>query len=214
MKKKIFAFFLFLTLATLYAEAQRIEPRCRTCGRTLVTCPYKGKHPSKNAGAAKHKVTTTQPAKKVRQAPYTMSTEGKNMLHRLVSMPFGVVQNPTSYTTLREVEQAVVKEFRLKVYKRGSNGDLSRIDSLLLMPHYKGLYPYGDAFPLLWEGHEMNARVDIDADGCLMEYSYDILETTRAQAQAIAKELGAETPIVQLPEDVRKYCGTSTLLLA
>lgn len=205
MKKKIFAFFLFLTLATLYAEAQRIEPRCRTCGRTLVTCPYKGKHPSKNAGAAKHKVTTTQPAKKVRQAPYTMSTEGKNMLHRLVSMPFGVVQNPTSYTTLREVEQAVVKEFRLKAYKRGvSDSDKTPIDSLLLMPHYKGFYPDGDAFLLLWEGHKMNASVGIDADGCLMKYSYEILETTRAHAQAIAKELGADTPIVQLPEDVRK----------
>ena len=205
MKKKIFAFFLFLTLATLYAEAQRIEPRCRTCGRTLVTCPYKGKHPSKNAGAAKHKVTTTQPAKKVRQAPYTMSAEGKNMLHRLVSMPFGVVQNPTSYTTLREVEQAVVKEFRLKAYKRGvSDNDYTPTDSLLLMPHYKGLYPDGDAFPLLWEGHKMNARVGIDADGCLIKYSYDILGTSRAQAQAIAKELGADTSIVQLPEDVRK----------
>ena len=205
MKKKIFAFFLFLTLATLYAEAQRIEPRCSTCGRTLVTCPYKGKHPSKNAGAAKHKVTTTQPAKKVRQAPYTMSAEGKNMLHRLVSMPFGVVQNPTSYTTLREVEQAVVKEFRLKVYKmRVSDGNLALTDSLLLMPHYKGLYPDGDAFPLLWEGNPMNVRVGIDADGCLIKYSYQILGTPRAQAQAIAKELGADTPIVQLPEDVRK----------
>lgn len=205
MKKKIFAFFLFLTLATLYAEAQRIEPRCRTCGRTLVTCPYKGKHPSKNAGAAKHKVTTTQPVKKVRQVPYTMSAEGKNMLHRLVSMPFGVVQNPTSYTTLREVEQAVVKEFRLKVYKmRVSDGNLALTDSLLLMPHYKGLYPDGDAFPLLWEGNPMNVRVGIDADGCLIKYSYQILGTPRAQAQAIAKELGADTPIVQLPEDVRK----------
>ena len=205
--KKIFSLFVFLSLAAPYAGAQRKERRCGTCGKTVATCPYKGRHPSRKTDAAPAGKNTAaaRPAKTKENAVYTMSAEGRDMLHRLAGMPFGTVQTPTPYTTLRDVEQAVEKTYGLKPYKMAcGKNDVTLSDTLLIMAHYKGLYPDGDAFPLTWEGHAVNASADIDADGCLLSYDYDILETTRAQALAIARELGADTPIEKMPDDMQR----------
>ena len=61
-----------LVMTAVTMQAQHIERRCSTCGKTLSACPYKGKHnkkqPARTAAARPAKTAASRPAKNSRPA--------------------------------------------------------------------------------------------------------------------------------------------------
>lgn len=54
MRKSVFIVTLTALMFSASLWAQKIAPRCRTCGRKLTECQYKGKHPNKNSSPNKN----------------------------------------------------------------------------------------------------------------------------------------------------------------
>lgn len=54
MRKSVFIVTLSALMFSASVWAQKIAPRCRTCGRKLTECQYKGHHPSKNSSPDKN----------------------------------------------------------------------------------------------------------------------------------------------------------------
>ena len=54
MRKSVFIVTLTALMFSASLWAQKIAPRCRTCGRKLTECQYKGKHPSKDSSPNKN----------------------------------------------------------------------------------------------------------------------------------------------------------------
>lgn len=54
MRKSVFIVTLSALMFSASLWAQTIAPRCRTCGRKLTECQYKGHHPSKNSSPDKN----------------------------------------------------------------------------------------------------------------------------------------------------------------
>lgn len=58
MRKSVFIVTLTALMFSASLWAQKIAPRCRTCGRKLTECQYKGKHPSKDSSPNKNNKPT------------------------------------------------------------------------------------------------------------------------------------------------------------
>ena len=54
MRKSVFIVTLTALMFSASLWAQKIAPRCRTCGRKLTECQYKGHHPSKDSSPEKN----------------------------------------------------------------------------------------------------------------------------------------------------------------
>lgn len=54
MRKSVFIVTLTALMFSASLWAQKIAPRCRTCGRKLTECQYKGHHPNKNSSSNKN----------------------------------------------------------------------------------------------------------------------------------------------------------------
>lgn len=54
MRKSVFIVTLTALMISASTWAQKIAPRCRTCGRKLTECQYKGHHPNKNSSPNKN----------------------------------------------------------------------------------------------------------------------------------------------------------------
>lgn len=54
MRKSVFIVTLTALMFSASLWAQKIAPRCRTCGRKLTECQYKGHHPNKNSSPNKN----------------------------------------------------------------------------------------------------------------------------------------------------------------
>lgn len=54
MRKYVFIVTLTALMFSASTWAQKIAPRCRTCGRKLTECQYKGHHPNKNSSPNKN----------------------------------------------------------------------------------------------------------------------------------------------------------------
>ena len=58
MRKYVFIVTLTALMFSASTWAQKIAPRCRTCGRKLTECQYKGHHPNKNSSPNKNNKPT------------------------------------------------------------------------------------------------------------------------------------------------------------
>ena len=131
--KKICAVALLLCVTAVSATAQTITAKCKTCGKPIAACPYKGRHP---AAAPGKKPARQQPARRPgghsgatrptqsqgvsgsSTRPQTtrpaVSPEKANLLN-LVAKPFGVVENVSRNTTPQQVRDAVSKKLGLEL---------------------------------------------------------------------------------------------------
>ena len=135
LMKKICAVALLLCVTAVSATAQTITAKCKTCGKPIAACPYKGRHP---AAAPGKKPARQQPARRPgghsgatrptqsqgvsgsSTRPQTtrpaVSPEKANLLN-LVAKPFGVVENVSRNTTPQQVRDAVSQMLGLELKK-------------------------------------------------------------------------------------------------
>ena len=131
--KKICAAALLLCVTAVSATAQTITAKCKTCGKPIAACPYKGRHPAaapakkptdqhpskrpnKNSGAARP--TQSQGVSGSSSRPQTtrpaVNPEKANLLN-LIAKPFGVVENVSRNTTPQQIRTAVSQKLGLDV---------------------------------------------------------------------------------------------------
>ena len=125
-----------LCVTAVSATAQTITAKCKTCGKPIAACPYKGRHP---AAAPGKKSARQQPARRPgghsgatrptqsqgvsgsSSRPHTtrpaVNPEKANLLN-LVAKPFGVVENVSRNTTPQQVRDAVSKKLGLELKER------------------------------------------------------------------------------------------------
>ena len=139
MKKMCIAA-LMLCLTAVSATAQTITAKCKTCGKPIAACPYKGRHPAAAPGKKPARQQHAKPhanrsngsgrptgavANRPQQGAGTASArpqttrpavnpEKANLLN-LVAKPFGVVENVSRNTTPQQVRDAVSKKLGLKL---------------------------------------------------------------------------------------------------
>ena len=131
--KKICAVALLLCVTAVSATAQTITAKCKTCGKPIAACKYKGRHP---AAAPGKKPARQQPARRPgghsgatrptqsqgvsgsSTSPQTtrpaVNPEKANLLN-LIAKPFGVVENVSRNTTPQQVRDAVSKKLGLEL---------------------------------------------------------------------------------------------------
>ena len=124
MKKMCIAA-LLLGLTAVSATAQTITAKCKTCGKPIAACPYKGRHP---AAAPGKKPARQQPSRRPGGHSGAMSPtqsqgvsgsstrpqttrpavnpEKANLLN-LIAKPFGVVENVSENTTPQQIRTVV-----------------------------------------------------------------------------------------------------------
>ena len=131
--KKICVAALLLCVTAVSATAQTIIAKCKTCGKPIAACPYKGRHP---AAAPGKKPARQQPSRRPGgHSGATRPTQGQGVsgsstrpqttrpavnpekanLLNLVAKPFGVVENVSRNTTPQQVRDAVSKKLGLKL---------------------------------------------------------------------------------------------------
>ena len=131
--KKICAAALLLCLTAVSATAQTITAKCKTCGKPIAACPYKGRHP---AAAPGKKPARQQPSRRPGgHSGATRPTQGQGVsgsstrpqttrpavnpekanLLNLVAKPFGVVDNVSTSTTPQQIRTAVSDKLGLDV---------------------------------------------------------------------------------------------------
>ena len=134
--KKICAVALMLCLTAVSATAQTITAKCKTCGKPIAACPYKGRHPAAAPGkkpvrqqpARRHgghsgatRPTQSQGVSGSSTRPQTtrpaVNPEKANLLN-LVAKPFGVVDNVSRNTTPQQVRDAVLQKLGLELKER------------------------------------------------------------------------------------------------
>ena len=127
---------LLLCLTAVSATAQTITAKCKTCGKPIAACPYKGRHPAAAPGkkparqrpARRHgghsgamRPTQSQGVSGSSSRPHTtrpaVNPEKANLLN-LVAKPFGVVENVSRNTTPQQVRDAVSKKLGLELKER------------------------------------------------------------------------------------------------
>ena len=132
MKKMCIAA-LMLCLTAVSATAQTITAKCKTCGKPIAACPYKGRHPAAAPGkkparqqpsrrpgghSGATRPTQSQGVSGSSTRPQTtrpaVSPEKANLLN-LVAKPFGVVENVSRNTTPQQVRDAVSKKLGLEL---------------------------------------------------------------------------------------------------
>ena len=137
MMKKMCVAALMLCVTAVSATAQTITAKCKTCGKPIAACPYKGRHP---AAAPAKKPARQQPSRRPgghsgaarpkqtqgESISPAMTAEKKNLLN-LVARPFGVVDNVSKSTTQEEIRAAILKNFGIEVWQllRQSKGLLA-----------------------------------------------------------------------------------------
>ena len=133
--KKICAVALLLCVTAVSATAQTITAKCKTCGKPIAACPYKGRHPAAAPGkkparqqpARRHgghsgatRPTQSQGVSGSSTRPQTtrpaVNPEKANLLN-LVAKPFGVVDNVSRNTTPQQVRDAVSQMLGLELKK-------------------------------------------------------------------------------------------------
>ena len=133
MMKKMCIAALLLGLTAVSATAQTITAKCKTCGKPIAACPYKGRHPAAAPGkkparqqpSRRHeghsgatRPTQSQGVSGSSTRPQTtrpaVSPEKANLLN-LVAKPFGVVENVSRNTTPQQVRDAVSKKLGLEL---------------------------------------------------------------------------------------------------
>ena len=127
---------LLLCVTAVSATAQTITAKCKTCGKPIAACPYKGRHP---AAAPGKKPARQQPSRRhgghsgathptqsqgvsgSSSRPHTtrpaVNPEKANLLN-LVAKPFGVVENVSRNTTPQQVRDAVLQKLGLELKER------------------------------------------------------------------------------------------------
>ena len=77
-----------MTLVPTTLSAQRITPHCKTCGKAISDCKYKGRHPS---GATQHNSSATPSATGRLHAPSAPSphTTKARTIGDLLYFPYG-----------------------------------------------------------------------------------------------------------------------------
>ena len=110
MKKMCIAALMFCVTA-VSATAQTITAKCKTCGKPIAACPYKGRHP---AAAPGKKPARQQPARRPQTTRPAVNPEKANLLN-LVAKPFGVVDNVSRNTTPQQIRTAVSQKLGLDV---------------------------------------------------------------------------------------------------
>ena len=131
--KKICAAALLLCLTAVSATAQTITAKCKTCGKPIAACPYKGRHPAAAPGkkparqqpSRRHgghsgatRPTQSQDVSGSTTSPQTtlpaVSPERANLLN-LVAKPFGVVDKVSRNTTPQQLRDAVSQKLGLEL---------------------------------------------------------------------------------------------------
>ena len=100
-----------LCLTAVSATAQTITAKCKTCGKPIAACPYKGRHPAATPGK---KPARQQPARRPQTTRPAVNPEKTNLLN-LVAKPFGVVENVSENTTPQQIRDAVSQKLGLDV---------------------------------------------------------------------------------------------------
>ena len=135
MMKKMCIAALLLCVTAVSATAHTITAKCKTCGKPIAACPYKGRHPAAAPGkkparqqpSRRHgghsgatRPTQSQGVSGSSTRPQTtlpaVSPEKANLLN-LVAKPFGVVENVSENTTPQQVRDAVSKKLGLELKK-------------------------------------------------------------------------------------------------
>ena len=116
---------LLLCVTAVSATAQTITAKCKTCGKPIAACPYKGRHPAAAPGkkparqqpSRRHgghsgamRPTQSQGVSGSSSRPQTtrpvVNPEKANLLN-LIAKPFGVVENVSENTTPQQIRTAV-----------------------------------------------------------------------------------------------------------
>ena len=104
---------LLLCVTAVGATAQTITAKCKTCGKPIAACPYKGRHPAATPGK---KPARQQPARRPQTTRPAVNPEKANLLN-LIAKPFGVVENVSRNTTPQQVRDAVSQMLGLELKK-------------------------------------------------------------------------------------------------
>ena len=124
MMKKMCIAALLLCVTAVSATAQTITAKCKTCGKPIAACPYKGRHP---AAAPGKKPARQQPARRPQTTRPAVNPEKTNLLN-LVAKPFGVVENVSENTTPQQIRTAVSQKL---------GQDVMQLDDLMYL--YSGI---------------------------------------------------------------------------
>ena len=135
MMKKMCAVALLFCVTAVSATAQTITAKCKTCGKPIAACPYKGRHPAAAPGkkparqqpSRRHgghsgatRPTQSQDVSGSTTSPQTtrpaVNPEKANLLN-LVAKPFGVVENVSENTTPQQIRTAVSQKLGLELKK-------------------------------------------------------------------------------------------------
>ena len=111
MMKKMCIAALLLCVTAVSATAQTITAKCKTCGKSIAACKYKGRHP---AAAPGKKPARQQPSRRPQTTRPAVNPEKANLLN-LVAKPFGVVDNVSRNTTPQQIRTAVSQKLGLDV---------------------------------------------------------------------------------------------------
>ena len=133
MMKKMCVAALLLCVTAVSATAQTITAKCKTCGKPIAACPYKGRHPAAAPGkkparqqpSRRHgghsgatRPTQSQGVSGSSTRPQTtrpaVNPEKANLLN-LIAKPFGVVENVSENTTPQQIRTAVSQKLGLDV---------------------------------------------------------------------------------------------------
>ena len=125
MMKKMCIAALLLCVTAVSATAQTITAKCKTCGKPIAACPYKGRHPAAAPGkkparqqpsrlhgghSGATRPTQSQGVSGSSTRPQTtrpaVNPEKANLLN-LIAKPFGVVENVSENTTPQQIRTAV-----------------------------------------------------------------------------------------------------------
>ena len=145
MKKMCIAA-LLLCVTAVSATAQTITAKCKTCGKPIAACKYKGRHPAAAPGkkparqqpsrrpgghSGATRPTQSQGVSGSSSRPQTtrpaVNPEKANLLN-LVAKPFGVVENVSENTTPQQIRTAVSQKL---------GQDVMQLDDLMYL--YSGI---------------------------------------------------------------------------
>ena len=176
---------LLLCVTAVSATAQTITAKCKTCGKPIAACPYKGRHP---AAAPGKKPARQQPARRPgghsgatrptqsqgvsgsSTRPQTtrpaVNPEKANLLN-LIAKPFGVVENVSENTTPQQIRTVVSQKL---------GQDVMQLDGMMYI--YSGINHNLCGVPVDYENVFFY-------DGKLSNYSYEahIMRVDKSQEE-------------------------------
>ena len=199
--KKICAVALLLCVTAVSATAQTITAKCKTCGKPIAACPYKGRHPAAAPGkkparqqpsrrpgghSGAMRPTQSQGVSGSSTRPQTtlpaVSPEKANLLN-LVAKPFGVVENVSENTTPQQIRTAVSQKL---------GPGLKESEGMLYL--HKGIKHNLCGLPVDWE------QVDFH-HGKLFNYKYQatVLKSKTSKEEMIntARRMAAMLGLVE-----------------